>query len=211
MFRSILLSFDALLAAFIGSLVVQAAEPLAPQPRLAVPENQPSSIERRLTNLENQFTFIIEHLGLRTKASAPNSGPTGPLIETGSTDRLGRLEQGYQEIQRRLQQVQGQLDQPRPTGEPLKPVPAEDVPQGRLVIVNWTGTHQSFSVNGVRHYLAPGQWELMVPYRPVEAYLPGREVPKLFGMSMWRWTGKDYEIRVEIKNQGLSYLRDIAW
>ena len=72
--------------------------------------------------------------------------------------------------------------------------------QGRLVVQNLTGVPHYLSVNKAQHYVQPGRTDIVVPYQMVEAYLPTHESPKLLGMSLWRWTGRDYEMPLEIKN-----------
>ena len=82
-------------------------------------------------------------------------------------------------------------------------VPSRATPvltQGRLVVQNLTGVPHYLSVNKVQHYVQPGRTDIWVPYQMVEAYLPSHELPKLLGMSLWRWTGRDYEMPLEIRN-----------
>ena len=165
------------------------AEPDLPQPTLAPLQATGQSVEERLDRLELQVRLIGQHLGIRfvLPPTAPDTDATSPSLST-SNDRLTRLEE-------KLDQLQQQLDGKRALNQAV-PVST----QGRLVVQNLTGVAHYLSVNQVRYYVQPGRTDIWVPHQVVEVYLPWHESPKLFGMSLWKWTGRDYEMRLDVRN-----------
>ena len=183
------------LACLTNSTGVFSAEPTAQQPTLAPPQTAGQPVEERLARMEMQLQLIQRHLGLRYRLPPANPG-SDPAIPDESTDydRLSRLEQETRRFGERVEQMQRQLDGPAATS---RVTPA--LTQGRLVVQNWTGVPHYLSVNKVQYYVQPGRTDIRVPYQVVEAYLPNHESPKLLGMSLWRWTGRDYEMPLEIR------------
>jgi hypothetical protein len=172
------------------------AEPTAQQPTLAPPQTAGQPIEERLARLEMQLQLIQRHLGLRYRLPPASSGADSTLPDQSTdSDRLSRLEQETRRFGEQVEQMQRQLEGATPPSR-VAPVPA----QGRLVVQNLTGVPHYLSVNKVQHYVQPGRTDILVPCQVVEAYLPSHELPKLLGMSLWRWTGRDYEMPLEIKN-----------
>ena len=185
-----------LLACLTSSVGSFSAEPAAQQPTLAPPQTAGQSIEERLTRLEMQLQLIQRHLGLQYRFRPKSSGAdSAPSDQSADYDRLSRLEQETRRVGEQLEQMQRQLDGATSTNR-VTPV----VSQGRLVVQNLTGVPHYLSVNKVQHYVQPGRTDILVPCQVVEAYLPSHELPKLLGMSLWRWTGRDYEMPLEIKN-----------
>jgi hypothetical protein len=191
MIRQMLSLASVCLGCLTAGDVLRAADPRLPSPQ-SVPVSQlddpPDKNDRRLNDLERNVEYIMQVLELRRTPvyTDPRSGAAP--IEAESSSRIYRLEKALHDIRQ-------QLAHDRST------TPAES-PRGRLVISNLTGIVQSFSVNGFRYTIWPGRNDLLVPYRPVEAYVFGSEVPQVFGMSLWRWTGNEYEMRLEIKSPG---------
>ena len=172
------------------------AEARMQQPTLAKPQATGQTIEERLDRLEWQLQLIERHLGLRLRVPLSDSraDATVPEPSTGY-DRIARLEQQTRRFDDRFQQIQRRLD------DMMTPGPrAPKVTQGRLVVQNMTGGPHYLSVNKVQYRVPPGRTDIWVPYQAVEAYLPSHESPKLFGMTLWRWTGRGYEMPLEIKN-----------
>lgn len=186
-----------LCACLVGRLGLLAAEPTLATPQLIDPEQESLSIEERLSVIEDRLRLIEQHLRLTLKVPLPDVQDSGLADLIASSERITKLESESRTISDRLQSIQSQLDELKPTAKPLVPEPA----QGRFVIRNWTGVTRCVSVNGLRFNVHPGWTEIKVPHALVEAYLPGFEAPKLLGMSNWRWTGQDYEMRLDIRSR----------
>ena len=77
--------------------------------------------------------------------------------------------------------------------------PAATPTHGRLVVRNFTEASHYLSVNNVQYVVSPGRTDIWVPFQVVEAYLPVYEPRKVLGTALWRWTGRDYEMPLEIK------------
>jgi len=190
-----LLLIAGLLACLTHSTGVFSAEAAAQQPTLAPPQTAGQPIEERLARLEMQLQLIQQHLGVRFRLPPSNSGSDAtPPDSSSEYDRLTRLEREARRSTERLEEMQRQLDG---VASPSRVSPV--VTQGRLVVQNWTGMPHYLAVNKVQHYIQPGRTDISVPYQVVEAYLPSHESPKLLGMSLWRWNGRDYEMPLEIR------------
>jgi len=152
-------------------------------------------IEQRIDKLQRQIHVIQRHLGLLVDnmpiGGARSDSKVDPDVPVG---RIDAIESQSRQLGQRLQQIQSQVDALQPKPRPLVPVA-----DGRFVIFNRTGVSQYVSVNGLRFYAAPGRTEMKIPRTIVEAYLPGFECPKLLGMSNWRWTGRQYEMWMDIR------------
>ena len=166
-----------------GSFSAERAEQ---QPTLASPQTTGQPVEERLDRLELQVRLIQEHLGMRLRLPPTTSDAEAALgDQQAEHDRLKRL---VDELQRQLE-----AERARSRATPA-------ITQGRLVVQNMTGVPHYLSVNTVQYYVQPGRTDIWVPYQQVEAYLPWHESPKLLGMSLWKWTGRDYEMPLDIRN-----------
>jgi len=184
-----------LLACLANPVALFGYEPADQQPTLAPPQTDGQSIEERLDRMEMQLQLIQWHLGLHLRLPPGTSGADSTLPNpTADDDRLSRIERETRRMDDQLQRLQSQLDGPKPDGR-SDVLPAG---QGRLVVQNLTGVPHYLSVNKIQYYVLPGRTDIWVPYQVVEAYLPRHEPPKLLGMSLWRWTGRDYEMPLEI-------------
>jgi hypothetical protein len=158
------------------------------------------ALEEQIRSMRDQIGLIRRHVIIRRDVGAPISASDTGNAPSTAQEQLDRLENAAREVYDRLEQMERQLEKtrtpPQPTVTPIASVPM----QGRLVVQNWTRFSQYLSVNGALHLVQPGRTDIPVPYQQVEAYSPGHELPKLLGMSFWRWTGRDYEMLLEIKN-----------
>jgi S1-C subfamily serine protease len=75
------------------------------------------------------------------------------------------------------------------------PIDAET--SGRFVVVNGYRPDITVTING-KSYTAPmGRSQLWVPYRSVEAYLPGYQSKQIW--DHWHWAGDHYEMVFQVK------------
>ena len=142
-------------------------------------ETRVTALERRVDNVYRDIEYIDQHLGIgrprETVSTLPrrNLEPSRPLI-----DRIAQLEQA--------------LASP-PTGAGL---PAG---QGRLVLTNQTGSTQTVTVNSARIIVTAGRTDVWVPLGDVEVFLTYFEPHKVMDRSQWRWTGRDFEMLVNVR------------
>lgn len=202
------LTLIAVLLAFLtGSAGLSAEGPTPARPRPDEPRAREKTIEERLDVLEAQTQVMKEEIDLirrhvvitRTSGSS-SSAPDTASGQSAAQERFDRLENTTRGLYDRLEQIGRQLEEAKPRPQPNMSVVASTTTQGRLALQNWTKFSQYLSVNGTVYVVQPGRTDIMVPWQPVEAYIPGRELPKLLGMSFWRWTGREYEMPLEIKN-----------
>jgi hypothetical protein len=206
MCRRLIAVWTVLILGVATSGALLAAEPTLAPDRTKASEAGNPDLEGRLAAMEQRLQAIEEHLGLRMPPSRKEGdafrGSTGTSRPPA---RIDSLEGQYQDLASRLAQIERQganatrSDNPAPK---LVPVPAVPI-QGKVVLQNWTGNRQYVSVNGLRFWVEPGYTEVWVGYSPAEVYIPGVEQPKLFGMSMWRWNGREYEMRIDLRLTGL--------
>jgi hypothetical protein len=165
-------------------------------------EERLAALEAQMQAITDEMAMIRRHLDLLMRHPV---GPSKPASKAGNTptttqEQLQQLENAARETGDRLEQIERQLEKaktPQPlTNPPIAPIPM----QGRLVVRNWTTTSHHLSVNGALYLVQPGRTDIPVPYQQVEAYMPGHELPKVLGMSFWRWTGRDYEMWMDVKN-----------
>lgn len=187
-----------LTAAFVVCLASPVGLPASEQAPQADGEPSARSLETRLAELESQVRLIQRHLGLQMKPPDTTGVGESRTDASNSEDRLGRVESEIRRVGDRLERIQHELENTRLARHPVTPEASPN--QGRLVIRNWTGVTQCVSVNRFQHYVQPGRTDIWVPRQAVEAYLPAYERPKLLGMTLWRWTGQDYEMPLEIRN-----------
>jgi hypothetical protein len=197
----------AVLAMWTGSSGLSAAEPTLAPPRLGEPNAREGSVEDRLASLEaqiqsmrDQIGLIRRHVVIRHDVGSPVSASDTGSAPATAQEQLDRLENTAREVYDRLEQIERQLEKTRTPPQPNVPPIAPTPMQGRLVVQNWTRLSQYLSVNGALYLVQPGRTDISVPYQQVEAYIPGHELPKLLGMSFWRWTGRDYEMWMDVKN-----------
>jgi len=208
--RATLILLVGLLACLATSVSTSVAETTTQRLTPVSGQTGVGPIEGRLDRLEQQIQLIQQHLGMRFRESQlPLTGsiadPTLPdqssaLNQSGGPgqssdyDRIAFLEANARRLADQVERLQRQLDDAR-TPSRLAPV----VTRGRLVVQNLTSVPRYLSVNGGQHYVLPGRTDIWVPYQMVQAYLPANEMPKMLGMNLWRWTGRDYEMPIEIK------------
>ncbi len=158
-----------------------ATEPASMEPKLVDPGQKLPGAEERLVVIESRIAMLEEKFRI-----------IGERIE--HIDRQhDRLYDAVAQLQKDVQKIKGiklTMVKEEPTPQPR---------QGKFIIRNWTGVNQYVSVNGLRYFVSPGRTEIMVPHTTVEAYLPGFEGPKLFGMSNWQWTGQNHEMFFDIR------------
>ena len=157
-------------------------------------EERLEAVESRLEDLESQLAAIRQHLGFveMPKIIDPQK-PRAPGGEV-AISRLDRMD-------RRLAKLEGGATES--TGNPpLVPVPAGTSATplcGMRVLINLTVFDRYITVND-RVYRAPrGRTEIWVPFALVEVYARNWELPKLWGMSNWKWNGRHYEMVIEIR------------
>jgi hypothetical protein len=190
--RSIIFTVTAgLLACLARPAGAYCADPSAQQPSASPFVD----IEQRLDRLEQQIQLIQQHVGMRGGLPSSARIDNGSQREQPGEDHLGRIEAEARRLNERVDRVERQLDGAAGSSRVLPPPT-----QGRLIVRNFTGVPYYLSVNKVLHYVQPGRTDIWVPYQIVEAYLPSHESPKLLGMSLWKWTGRDYEMPLEIRN-----------
>jgi len=201
--RIVMLYVTVLLPTLMGSKSLQAQQPTLAQPNQGTFEkglntDGPvglSRMEARLVVIEEKLERIAGDLELDFGQQAESPVLAGSGIrkpERPSTaEWVALLHAKSQEIDRQLESIEKKLSNsgsgPKPRAE------------GKFVIVNHTGVSQYISVNNAQFYVAPGRTEMWFPCKSVEAYLPGFEPRKLVDVSKWRWTGRQYEMRLDIR------------
>jgi len=182
-------------AMFVSSLgtSTMALEPVLLQPIPAQPQLANDSIDGRLDRVEQQLRAIQQHLGLYPLVPATYRAEGTANNSVINYDRIANVELETRRLNERLTTVKSQLDR-------VNAAPPTIPTQGRLAVRNLTGSPHYISVNNTRYVVQPGRTDIWVPYQVVEAYLPSHESPKLLGMSMWRWTGQDFEMPLDIRN-----------
>ena len=185
------------LAFLAGSPSVFGYEPVKQEPTLAPLQTNGPSIDERLRRLETQIQLIRQHLGLQIAGQSSGLDAQPALPDSPrNDDRIGRLENETRGINDRLRELQDQVNGAKSDARSG----ASTVGQGRLVVQNWTGVPRYLSVNKLQYHIMPGRTDIWVPRVNVEAYLPAYEFPKLLDTSLWRWTGRDYELLLDIRN-----------
>ncbi len=195
------------LASSIASARLTAQEPSPAPPLRDDSHNSASRLEDRVELLELQVRTMRARLNVLERqlrrtddAGSPPAGNEAENDPVSARERLEQLEKSAREVDNRIAQMGRKLRELQPEPQPDPPSAVPLPAQGRLVVQNWTMSSQHLSVNGTLYLVKPGRTEILVPYQMAEVYVPGSELPKLLGMSFWRWTGRDYEMRVNVHN-----------
>lgn len=207
MTRRIAVLLLVLSAYLVGPNGLSAAEPALPDPKIIGPQNDPPSVEQRLSMIEMRIEEVLRHLNSQQGTRQDDLTSASEQL-AALQNRMAAIEEHSGQIAQRIDEINDTVTKmqksdhwvDKPVSESETKLPAPVPKQGKFVIFNWTGISRYISVNGLRFYVSPGQTEMWVPYAPVEAYVPAYEFPKQLGMGYWRWTGRNYEMRLCIRS-----------
>ena len=164
----------------------------APLPQCNVPGISPESASGRLGG--QNWTVLSP---IPSSVVNPHRDPQPDLAAVSTESASGRLGAQNQTV---LSPIPSPAVNPHPDPQPNMPAVSSEPAPARLVVQNRTLSSQSLSVNGSVFLVAPGRTDILIPHQVVEVYVPGRELPKLYGMSFWGWTGQEYQMWVELNN-----------